>query len=75
MSGNSSSNEPNAKAQLVKPSSSESENRAFTEALRKVLSVPRAEILSRIPPKQKRSGKQSSDSRSAKGRATGGASR
>jgi hypothetical protein len=60
--------------QSLNPSSSESENIAFTQALRKVLSVPRAVVLARIPAKRKRTGKQCSDTPSASNRATDGAS-
>lgn len=59
----------------LKPSSSESENQMFTQALRRILSVPHSEIVARIPAKHKRSEKRSGDSPSAKARAIGGASR
>jgi hypothetical protein len=73
MSGHSRSDESHAKHEL-KPSSSESENQAFTQALRKVLSVSHAQVLARIPAKRKRTGTRPSDTPSSKARATGGAS-
>jgi len=38
------------------------ENRLFNQALAKVLSISRSEIIAWIPPKRKRTGKRSSDS-------------